>query len=92
LSDRLLGRVVHNGGLSVAATYSASLDAQIPPAKAGQYRIIVRADIFNEINEGVNERNNMRASSDPVSVTVEELQLGVTLDATLSPENFDYIV
>jgi subtilase family serine protease len=84
LGDRLLGRVSHSGGLAVGATYTGTLTATLPPLKEGQYRIIVRPDIFNEVYEGVDERNNARASNDTLAVTVPELPLGVTLDTTLS--------
>ncbi|WP_295529412.1 CARDB domain-containing protein, partial [uncultured Pseudacidovorax sp.] len=85
LGDVLLGRVAHNGGLAAGASYQALLDAVVPPAKAGQYRIIVRPDIYDEVYEGVDERNNVRASADPITVTVPELRLGVPLSTTLSP-------
>ena len=63
LQDRLLGNVARSGGLAVGATYTGALNnAVLPPAKAGQYRIIVRPDIFNEVYEGVDERNNATAS------------------------------
>ena len=85
LGDVLLGKVAHGGGLLAGASYTSQLLATLPPAKAGQYRIIVRSDIFNEVYEGVNERNNMTASPDVVTVTVPELRLGVPQALTLSP-------
>jgi subtilase family serine protease len=85
LDDRLLGRVTHTGTLAVGDSYTATLNGVLPPAKAGQYRLIVRPDIFNDVYEGVDERNNFGASQDAINVSVEELHLGVPLDATLSP-------
>ncbi|HEX7097138.1 MAG TPA: CARDB domain-containing protein, partial [Acidimicrobiales bacterium] len=92
LGDRLLGRVAHSTGgvpLEVGASYEGTLAAPLPPAKAGQYRIIVRPDIFNEVYEGPpedpRERNNSGASADAMSVSVAELHLGAPLDTTLSP-------
>jgi hypothetical protein len=92
LGDRLLGRVAHSTGgvpLEVGASYEGTLAAPLPPAKADQYRIIVRPDIFNEVYEGPpedpRERNNFGASADAMSVSVPELHLGAPLDTTLSP-------
>jgi hypothetical protein len=34
------------------ASYTSVLEAALPPAAPGQYRIIVRADIFNEVLRG----------------------------------------
>ncbi|HEY7599778.1 MAG TPA: PPC domain-containing protein, partial [Candidatus Limnocylindrales bacterium] len=82
---RLLGRSAFSGSLEVGASYTGQVDAVLPPAKAGQYRLIVRPDIFNQVYEGVDEGNNFGASADVVNVTVPLLHLGVPLDTTLSP-------
>ena len=85
LGDVLLGKVTHTGGLPAGASYDAELSTTLPPAKAGQYRIIVRPDIFNEVFEGLDERNNMTASPDVFTVAVPELHLGVAQPLALSP-------
>ncbi len=85
LGDVLLGKVSHSGDLAVGLTYTAQLTATLPPTRAGAYRIIVRTDIFDEVYEGVDERNNTTASGSAVTVSVPELQLGVPLPTTLSP-------
>ncbi|MBI3350329.1 MAG: putative Ig domain-containing protein, partial [Burkholderiales bacterium] len=85
LQDILLGKVLHNGTLAVGDSYLSELTAKLPPAKAGSYRIIVRSDIYNEVNEGVNERNNTTASAAAVAVSVPTLALGVPLQTTLAP-------
>ena len=48
----------------------------MPPATPGQYRVIARTDIFNQIYEREFDANNTLASAETLSVTVEELQLG----------------
>jgi subtilase family serine protease len=59
INDIPLGRTRRDvAGLAAGTSYSLSLDATLPPAKPGQYRIIVRSDIFNEVYEGSNESNN----------------------------------
>jgi hypothetical protein len=83
IGDRLLGRADHSGTLSAAQAYSGSLEARVPPLAEGQYRIIVRTDIYNQVFEGAEEANNRAASPDPLTVSVEELHLGIALESTL---------
>ncbi|NEQ97090.1 MAG: hypothetical protein F6K30_10255 [Cyanothece sp. SIO2G6] len=64
-------------------SYTASLEVDLPPAIPGEYRIIVRPDIFDQIYEQDNEANNITASDSTLMVTVESLQLGVPLDIVL---------
>ncbi|MEI7464998.1 MAG: CARDB domain-containing protein, partial [Burkholderiales bacterium] len=85
LGDALLGQVRHDGTIDPTGTYtSPPTSFRLPPMKAGQYRIIVRPDIFNQVYEGSNEGNNTTASANVVSVTVPELQLGVSRDTSLT--------
>ncbi|MDZ8264725.1 CARDB domain-containing protein [Nostoc sp. ChiQUE01b] len=84
INDRLIGRVSHNGNLAKNADYTSTLTANLPPATPGQYRIIVRSDIFNQVYEADKEANNRTTSADPLQVTVEQLQLGVAKQTTLS--------
>ncbi|HND23400.1 MAG TPA: putative Ig domain-containing protein, partial [Rhodocyclaceae bacterium] len=88
IGDRLLGKVTHTGVLGQDGSYTASLDALIPPTKPGQYRVIVRPDIYNEVYEGpyrsAGEANNFTTSPNVLNVTVNELHLGVYEDTTLS--------
>jgi hypothetical protein len=83
IGDRLLGRVDHNGTLTPTQAYTNSLEARVPPLAEGQYRVIVRTDIYNQVFEGAEEANNRAASPDPLTVSVEELHLGVALNTTL---------
>ncbi len=84
IGDRLLGRVQHTGDLASNGTYTSTLTANIPALKLGQYRIIVRPDIFNEVYEAQFEANNRAASPNVINVDVPEVQLGVPVDLTLS--------
>ena len=84
LEDRFLGRVRHAGGLAAGASYTGELkNVLLPPALAGQYRILVRTDIFNEVYESADEGNNLRSSAEPIAIEVPELTLGVALDTAL---------
>src|SRR5262249_20448894 len=85
IHDPLIGRVSHSGALAPGAAYTATLDATLPGVKPGQYRVIVRTDLFDEVSEGpTGEGNNTTASPGALTVSVPELHLGVALDTTLS--------
>ncbi len=84
IEDRPLGKVKHNGIIEPGESYTQNLDTILPPAAPGQYRIIVRPDILNQVYETENEVNNCTASPNPLNVTVEELNLGVAKETTLS--------
>ncbi|MBY0468092.1 MAG: hypothetical protein K2Q07_03835, partial [Burkholderiaceae bacterium] len=84
LDDIRLGQIDHAGTIDPGASYTTPAKTfTLPPMKAGQYRIIVRPDIYNQVYEGNDEGNNITPSSNTLSVTVPELQLGVTQATTL---------
>jgi hypothetical protein len=83
ISDRPIGRFLFSGTVVPGDSYNATLDASLPPATPGTYRIIVRSDIFDDITES-DDLNNTTTSADFLQVTVPELQLGVPLAALLS--------
>lgn len=85
IGDIPLGRLLQRRTVGVGESYTSSLTVNLPPAVPGDYRIIVRPDIFNQIYEAENEANNTTASADTLAVTVEELRLGVPLDIVLDP-------
>ncbi|WP_372897880.1 CARDB domain-containing protein, partial [Stieleria sp.] len=70
--------------MAVGETYTSTLTATLPPAKPGQYRVITRADIFDDVFEAENELNNQTASPGTISLTVDALTPGVPLETTLS--------
>ncbi len=76
--------LAHSGALTKDQSYQGTLDAVMPPVKDGQYRVIVRTDILNEVYEGQNDANNTAASLGTLFVSTEELHLNVPLDGTLS--------
>jgi subtilase family serine protease len=85
ISDRPLGRATFTGTLTPGASYTLTLDTALPPATPGQFRVVGRTDIFDQVYESVNEANNRTASADTVTVTVDELQIGVPLATHLNP-------
>ncbi|QGZ92576.1 CARDB domain-containing protein [Microcystis aeruginosa] len=84
INDTLIGRSSFKGLLNSNQSYTSKLQSILPPAPLGQYRIIVRPDIFNQVYEGTNEANNRTTSPGTITVTVPELQLGVPLQTTLN--------
>ncbi len=84
IGDRPMGRATFAGTLQPDGTYTLSLDTTLPAATPGQYRIIVRADIFNQVFEDEADANNTTASPDALAVSVDELVLGVLRATTLN--------
>ncbi|MDZ4254036.1 MAG: CARDB domain-containing protein, partial [Sulfuritalea sp.] len=97
IGDVLLGKVDHNGDLGSNASYSGTLTASLPPLKDGNWRIIVRPDLYNEVFEGKisytatglnlppGEANNRTASGSTLQVSVPVLEVATTLSTTLLP-------
>ncbi len=84
IHDVPLGRASFSGTLAPDGTYELTLATLLPPATPGQYRVIVRTDIFNQVYEAEYDANNKTASAETLSVTVEQMHLGVPLPITLS--------
>ncbi len=82
IGDRFVGRLDPPGGrnLQPGQSYSASLDFEVPVTLPGEYRLLVRTDIFDDVFEGENNRNNTGISTGRVSVTVPLLRLNIPLD------------
>ena len=97
--DILLGRYIHNGGLTAQGSYTGSVEAMLPAIQDGQWYIVIRPDIYNEVYEGniiytetglnvaPNEANNETASATSIAVTVPKLLLNTSTDLTLSSGN-----
>src|SRR3546814_12280087 len=85
VGDKLLGRKDFSGVLNPDGTYTLSLTTTLPGASAGDYRVIVRTDVRNQLPEDVGEANTPTASPQALTVAVEELQLGIPLTVDLAP-------
>ncbi|MBE9160631.1 putative Ig domain-containing protein [Nodosilinea sp. LEGE 06152] len=83
IGDTLIGQVYHLGGVAGGASYTETLEAPLPGAVPGNYNIIVRSDIRNQIPE-VNEANNTQASVDRIALDAERLDLDVQATGTLA--------
>ncbi|MBN8490904.1 MAG: LEPR-XLL domain-containing protein, partial [Burkholderiales bacterium] len=86
ITDRPLGRASYSGTLQPDGTYTLTLDTLMPAAAPGNYRVIVRTDVFNQVYEGVQEANNRSASPGTIQVAVDALQIGAPLVTTLAPK------
>ncbi len=84
IRDKLIGRVAYSGTLAQGQSYTSMLTEPLPTVLPGNYRIIVRADIYNQIYEGDGEVGNVAVSTELVEVTVDELAIGVPLQTILN--------
>jgi hypothetical protein len=83
VTDPVLGRITFSGTLAPAQGYTLTLDGTMPAAAPGDYRIIVRTDIYHQEYEGVFAANNTTASANATTVSVDKLTLGIPLTTTL---------
>jgi len=74
INDVRLAIVPHSGGLAANETYSGSATVAIPGRLAGNYHILVRADVANQERE-TNEADNLIASP-PIPLTFHTLLPG----------------
>ncbi len=89
LDDVLVGTVTVTGSIAPGDSYTRTLTTAMPGVVSGDYRVIVRSDVRNQVVE-LSEANNLRASLDAVAFDVEALQLGVDATGTLGPGQFAY--
>lgn len=89
ISDPLFGQVRHDGGVVAGGSYSETVTAPLPGVLPGDYFVIVRSDIRNQIPEN-SEENNIGASLDQVALDAELLALGVPATGTLAEDQSVY--
>lgn len=82
IGDRLFGSVDVSGPIAGTGSYSRTVEAPLPGVVPGDYHIIVRSDIRNQIAEA-SEENNIAASIDRTDVDVESLTLAVPVTSNL---------
>ena len=78
VNDRLLGRTSFTGNVLPGQEYDSVLTARIPAVTPGNYRLIVRADIFNQVYEDQGDANNITAATDVMRIRAETVQFGST--------------
>ena len=87
ITDPLLGYVRHDGNIAVNGSYNATLTAPLPGVTPNAYRILVRTDIRNNVNES-DELHNYGLSITSITMDATELTLGnpVTIPLTNGSE------
>jgi subtilase family serine protease len=83
LEDPLFARVLHTGDVPSGASYSRTVTGTLPGVLPGEYHVIIRTDIRNQVRES-NERNNVTGSLDRFDIDAERLQLGAVRRVGLS--------
>ncbi len=90
LDDRRVTRVLHNGDVSPEGEYTETVSAKVPAVVPGNYHIIVRTDLLDDIRETDND-NNTAASSEAFTVEGRPLALGEAgLEHSLGAQESDY--
>lgn len=74
--------MTHSGEVGGGQNYTSELVTTLPAVDVGQYYVIVRADVRNQVRES-DDTNNALTSFNTMNVDVPELQLGVPLNTTL---------
>jgi len=82
INDSLFGSKYHNGPLIGGGSYSETITAPLPGLTPGDYYVILRTDILNNVPES-NEINNIGASLDQITMDVESLELGIPATGNL---------
>lgn len=82
VNDAMFGRVLHTGDVQPLGSYSESLTATLPGVLPGNYHVIIRSDIRNQIAES-NEQNNLKATLDRFALDVTALTSGVPIDTNI---------
>ena len=83
LNDGRIGRVQHVGDVPHAASYSETLTANVPGLVPGDYYVIVRTDIRDDLRE-LDETNNTGVSATTFTVEGRELTPGLAAAGTLA--------
>ena len=83
LSDSLIARVTHTGDVAPGGFYTGSTDAALPGVAPGEYYVLVRSDIRNNVRES-DETNNSGASTESFSIDMTALDLGVLATGTIA--------
>jgi len=82
IEDKEIGKAKVTGPLAIGDEYTESLTAMLPGVMPGDYYIIVRTDIYNEVPESdEGEQNNITASTEQSNVACWELTLGVPVSS-----------
>jgi parallel beta-helix repeat protein len=83
INDALIGTYSIDATITPGASLFRSVAATLPGMALGNYYVICKTDLLNNIHESNND-NNVKASGDYITVSVPELMLDQPLTATLT--------
>lgn len=83
INDALVGRFDHSASLVASGAYTQTSNVPLPGVVPGNYRVIVRSDIRNNVRES-DEDNNSDVSAGVVAIELVQLQLGVPRSALIA--------
>lgn len=89
IGDALFTRVSQSGFLAVGDSRTNTVSAPAPGVLPGNYRVIIRTDVVNQVPE-TNELNNITATLDQVASQVDALELGVPTTNSLAHHQARY--
>ena len=89
IGDTLFTRVSQTGFLAAGGSRTNTVSAPAPGVLPGNYHVIIRTDIVNQVPE-TNEFNNITATLDQVAAQVEKLSFGIPRTGAISPGQFVY--
>ena len=89
IGDVRIGRVHHQGDVPHAQSYTESLIAAVPAVIPGDYYVIVRTDILNDIRE-LNDSNNTGVSVGTVHIQGHQLAVGTAVEESLAAGEAKY--
>jgi subtilase family serine protease len=83
INDLLLTKVKTSASSIVNGGYTRNVNAKLPGVVPGDYHLIVRSDILNEISES-NENNNVTVSAETIKSDIPSLEIGTAINGTLN--------
>jgi hypothetical protein len=83
INDLLLTKVKTSAVTIVNGNYTRNVNTKLPGVVPGDYHLIVRSDIFDEISES-NENNNLTVSAETVNVDIPSLEIDTAINGTLN--------
>lgn len=94
IDDAFFASAAINGPINPGQGYTRSVSAAIPGVLPGDYHVIVRSDIRNQIDESNEETsgedNNISASLDQFEIDIPELEIGVARQGQLAQDQSIY--
>ena len=83
INDLLLTKVKTSAFSIRDGSYTRNINVQLPGVTSGDYHLIVRSDILNEISES-NEDNNISVSAETINIDIPLIEIGTPINGTLN--------